>query len=80
MYKSGTSVCLGCLPVVRRSFVLQALQFYWMVICRKFPDGASISHYSPNDFFVEGHFKVSAKLSLLNKEYTRWAVDLLNTS
>jgi hypothetical protein len=34
-------------------FILQALQFQQMVVCRELPGGASISHYIPNEFFVE---------------------------
>jgi hypothetical protein len=37
--------------------VLQALQFH--DICYKFPDGARISHYKPNESFVEGQFNIS---------------------
>jgi hypothetical protein len=31
------------------NFVLQALQFQLMVVCRKLPGGASISHDTPNE-------------------------------
>jgi hypothetical protein len=36
------------------NLVLQALQFHWMGICREIPGGAGISHYRPNQGFVEG--------------------------
>jgi hypothetical protein len=37
---------------------LQALQFQQVGICRKFPGRGSISHYGPNECFVEGEFNV----------------------
>jgi hypothetical protein len=36
------------------NLVLQELQFQEMVVCRKLSGGASISHYTPNECFVEG--------------------------
>jgi hypothetical protein len=41
-------------------FVLQALQFQNMVICRELPGRASISHFTSNVCFAEGQFNVSA--------------------
>jgi hypothetical protein len=38
---------------------LQALQFQEVGICRKFPGGASTSHYWSNQCFMEGYFNVS---------------------
>jgi hypothetical protein len=35
------------------NFVLQALQFQYMVVCCKLPGGASLSHDTP-ERFVEG--------------------------
>jgi hypothetical protein len=42
------------------NFVLQALQFYKMDICRKFPGGTNMSFYRSNESFVEDQFNVSA--------------------
>jgi hypothetical protein len=41
--------------------VLQALQLQQMSFCRKFPGGTSISHYRPNQGFMEGQFNISAQ-------------------
>jgi hypothetical protein len=40
--------------------VLQALQFHWLGISRKFPGGTGLSHYRPNESFMEGQFNVIA--------------------
>jgi hypothetical protein len=45
--------------MVRITFVLQALKFHLMCICRKFPGGTGVSHYRPNESFMEGQFTVS---------------------
>jgi hypothetical protein len=42
------------------NFVLQVLQFQWMVVCHELPGGASISQDTLNECFVEGQFKVCA--------------------
>jgi hypothetical protein len=36
-----------------------------MVVCCKFPGGASISHDTPNECFVDGQFNVSGSWSSL---------------
>jgi hypothetical protein len=36
------------------NLVLQALQFQYTSSCPKFPGGAGLSHYGPNECFVEG--------------------------
>jgi hypothetical protein len=43
-----------------KKLVLQAPNFHWMGICRNFPGVASISHYTPNECFVDGQFNVSS--------------------
>jgi hypothetical protein len=54
----------GCAPWKisngAENFVLQSLQFEYMVVCRKPPGGANISHGTPYECFVEGQFNVSA--------------------
>jgi hypothetical protein len=37
-----------------KNLVLQSLQFYEVDVCRKFLGRVSISHYRPNQFFMEG--------------------------
>jgi hypothetical protein len=44
MCNSQTGVHFGSLLSVMENLVLQALQFYKVGICSKFPDGASVSH------------------------------------
>jgi hypothetical protein len=39
---------------------LEVLQFQLVVICCKLPGRASISHYIPNDCFVDDQLNVSA--------------------
>jgi hypothetical protein len=54
-------VCALEISNCAENFVLLALKFQWMVVCRKLPGGASISHYTPNECFLEGQFNVSAQ-------------------
>jgi hypothetical protein len=53
MYKSRTGVRFGKFSNGAENLVLQALQFHWTVICRKFLGGIRISYYSPNECFME---------------------------
>jgi hypothetical protein len=43
------------------NLVLQVLQFHEMDISRKFPGWTGISHYRPNECFVECQFNGSAQ-------------------
>jgi hypothetical protein len=36
------------------NFILQALQFQKMAVRHRLPGGAGMSHYGPNQCFVEG--------------------------
>jgi hypothetical protein len=36
------------------NLVLQATKFQQMCICHKFPGGTGLSHYGPNESFMEG--------------------------
>jgi hypothetical protein len=40
-----------------------------MVVCCKVPGGASISHDTPNECFVEGQFNIVLNRSLFDREY-----------
>jgi hypothetical protein len=51
-----------------KNLVLQALQSQQVGICRKFPGGGSISHYGPNECFVD--------LGLATGYPDVWAFDL----
>jgi hypothetical protein len=57
-FESHVQIANRCAPLKIsdgvEKFVLQALQFQKMLISRELPGGASISHYNPNECFVEG--------------------------
>jgi hypothetical protein len=50
------SVRLGKFPVVQRTLFCRRCNFW-----RKLPHGASVSHYTPSECFVEGHSNVSSQ-------------------
>jgi hypothetical protein len=47
--------------IVAENIVLQELQSRKIGVFRKIPGGAGISHYGPNEYFVEGYINVSAQ-------------------
>jgi hypothetical protein len=63
-FESHVQIANQCAPwkmlYVAENFVLQVLQYQQMVVGRKLPGGASISHYTPNECLMEGQFNVSA--------------------
>jgi hypothetical protein len=65
MCKSRTVVSLGKNANFTENLVLKAPQFHEMFICSKFAGGASSSHCSLNDCFVESQFNVNAKSLIL---------------
>jgi hypothetical protein len=54
MCKSRVGLRLGRLPMVRRIFALQTLQFQKMAVRREFPCRAGIGQFRPDRCFVEG--------------------------